>query len=55
MEPVAKPCPQCGGLMTVQRNKSVKCLKCGHRERLSEGKESAAEVAEATPETIAAA
>ncbi len=47
MEPVARPCPQCGGLMTVQKNKSVKCLKCGHREKLKEEKAETAETVEA--------
>jgi DNA topoisomerase-1 len=61
MEPVPKPCPQCGGLMTVQRNKSLKCLKCGHREKQSEGQETspdtieAAEVGENAMETVEAA
>jgi DNA topoisomerase I len=42
-EPVAKPCPKCSGLMTVQKNKSVKCIKCGHREKQDEEKQVAAE------------
>ncbi len=36
MEPVAKPCPQCGGLMTAQKNKTAKCTKCSYREKLEE-------------------
>ncbi len=33
MQPVAKPCPKCQGLMVAQRNKTVKCLKCGHTQK----------------------
>ncbi len=42
MQPVAKPCPKCGGLMTVQKNKTAKCsnTECGHREKLEEEKAS---------------
>jgi DNA topoisomerase I len=36
MEPVAKPCPECGGLMTAQKNKTAKCTKCTHTEKLEE-------------------
>ena len=33
-KPVAKACPQCGGLMAVYREKWARCTKCGHREKL---------------------
>jgi DNA topoisomerase I len=36
MEPVPKPCPECGGLMTAQKNKTAKCTKCTHTEKLEE-------------------
>jgi DNA topoisomerase-1 len=39
MQPLPKPCPDCGGLMTAQRNKTAKCLKCPHQEKLEETKE----------------
>ncbi len=38
MQPSPKPCPKCGGLMEIQRNKSLKCRKCGHREKAEEEK-----------------
>jgi len=38
MQPVAKPCPECGSLMTVQRDKIAKCIKCTHKEKLEEEK-----------------
>ncbi len=41
MQPVPKPCPQCGGLMTAQKNKTAKCIKCNHREKLEEEKAAA--------------
>lgn len=37
-QPLAKACPVCGGLMTVQRNKTAKCIKCSHTEKLEEQK-----------------
>jgi DNA topoisomerase-1 len=33
MQPVAKPCPKCAGMMVAQKNKTVKCTKCGHTEK----------------------
>jgi DNA topoisomerase I len=45
MQPVPKPCPQCGGLMVTQKNKTVKCLKCNHREKAEEEKQAVAEKA----------
>jgi len=36
MQPVAKPCPDCGGLMVEQKNKTVKCIKCSHTEKAEE-------------------
>ena len=38
MQPVAKPCPKCGGLMVAQKNKTVKCTKCGYTEKAEESK-----------------
>ncbi|MDD5702419.1 MAG: type I DNA topoisomerase [Dehalococcoidales bacterium] len=37
LQPVDKPCPECGSLLLAQRNKTVKCFKCSHKEKL-EGK-----------------
>jgi DNA topoisomerase-1 len=36
MYPVAKPCPDCGGLMVEQKNKVAKCTKCSHKEKIEE-------------------
>jgi DNA topoisomerase I len=36
MQPVPKPCPECGGLMTIKTNKTAKCMKCSHTEKLEE-------------------
>jgi DNA topoisomerase-1 len=41
MQPAPKPCPDCGGLMTIQKNKIARCTKCTHQEKLEEEKESA--------------
>jgi DNA topoisomerase I len=41
MQPVPKACPECGGLMVAQRNKTAKCLKCSHKEKLEEEKTAA--------------
>jgi DNA topoisomerase-1 len=38
MQPVPRPCPDCGGLMVEQKNKTVKCTKCSHKEKLEEEK-----------------
>ncbi len=38
MQPVPKPCPECGGLMVEQKNKMVKCTKCTHKEKIEEEK-----------------
>jgi DNA topoisomerase I len=38
MQPVPKPCPDCGGLMVEQKNKVVKCTKCTHKEKIEEEK-----------------
>ncbi len=34
--PLAKPCPDCGGLMTVYPEKQARCAKCGHIEKAVE-------------------
>jgi len=39
MPPAPKPCPDCGSLMTIQKNKIVKCIKCSHKEKLEGEKE----------------
>lgn len=39
MQPVPKACPDCGGLMVAQRNKTAKCLKCSHTEKLEDEKQ----------------
>jgi DNA topoisomerase I len=38
MQPVSKPCQVCGGLMTMQKNKTIKCMKCSHIENIEEEK-----------------
>ncbi|MFC1948704.1 type I DNA topoisomerase [Chloroflexota bacterium] len=35
-KPISKPCPECGSLMTVYRQKWARCTKCGHREQLAQ-------------------
>ncbi len=40
LQPVPKPCPQCGGLLVTQ-GKSIRCLKCSHREKMEEEKQPA--------------
>jgi len=42
MQPAAKPCPQCNNLMTIQKNKTAKCIKCGHIEKVTEEKQTSA-------------
>ena len=37
-QPLPKACPDCGGLMVAQRNKTAKCLKCSHTEKLEDEK-----------------
>ncbi len=37
--PVPKPCPECGGLMTVSGKSDIKCIKCSHKEKLAEAPE----------------
>ena len=44
MQPVPKACPDCGGLMVAQRNKTAKCLKCSHTEKIEEEKTGTGEV-----------
>jgi len=36
--PLAKPCPKCGGLMVEEKNKTAKCTKCTHREKIEDAK-----------------
>lgn len=38
-KPLQQPCPKCGGLMTLNRGKWGRCVKCGAREKLTETKE----------------
>jgi DNA topoisomerase-1 len=33
-KPLPLPCPGCGGLLTVYREKWTKCTKCGHKDKL---------------------
>ena len=40
-QPVAKPCPKCGGMMVAQKNKTIKCTKCGQIEKAEESKNEA--------------
>jgi DNA topoisomerase-1 len=35
-KPLPQPCPKCGGLMTLYRQKWGRCIKCGQREKLGE-------------------
>jgi DNA topoisomerase-1 len=35
MKPVPEPCPKCGSLVTVYREKTAKCTKCDYRAKLS--------------------
>ena len=35
-KPLPKPCPQCGGLMTVYRTKWQKCTKCDYKGKLDQ-------------------
>ncbi len=39
MQPVPKPCPKCSSLMTAQKNKTAKCVKCGYIEKIEEEKQ----------------
>jgi len=36
-KPLPDPCPKCGGLMTVYREKWARCTKCKHQVRLEQG------------------
>jgi DNA topoisomerase-1 len=36
LRPIAKPCPKCGGLLTVYRRNWTKCTKCQYRGRLKQ-------------------
>jgi len=36
-KPLPLPCPECGGLMAVYREKWAKCVKCGHKGKLEQG------------------
>jgi DNA topoisomerase-1 len=35
-KPIAKPCPQCGKLLTIYRNNLVKCTTCEYKDKLNE-------------------
>ncbi len=35
-KPLPQPCPKCGGLMTLYRQKWGRCIKCGQREKLQQ-------------------
>jgi len=37
LKPLPKPCPKCGGLLTVYRRNWVKCTKCDYKGRLKHG------------------
>jgi DNA topoisomerase-1 len=34
-KPLLQPCPKCGSLQTVYRQKWSRCIKCGHREKIT--------------------
>ncbi|MEE8194075.1 MAG: type I DNA topoisomerase, partial [Dehalococcoidales bacterium] len=36
LKPLPQPCPKCGGLLTVYRQKGTRCLKCGYRGKLQQ-------------------
>jgi DNA topoisomerase-1 len=36
LKPISKPCPKCGGLLTVYRRNWTKCTKCEYRGRLKQ-------------------
>ncbi len=35
-KPLPQPCPKCGSLMTLYRQKSARCIKCGRRGKLQQ-------------------
>jgi DNA topoisomerase-1 len=37
LKPLAEPCPKCGSLMTVYKEKGAKCTKCSYRGQLTTG------------------
>jgi len=37
LKPISKPCPKCGGLLTVYRRNWTKCTKCEYKGRLKHG------------------
>jgi DNA topoisomerase-1 len=41
-KPLPQPCPKCGSLLTVYRQKWAKCTKCGHREQIQQDQLNAA-------------
>lgn len=41
LKPLPKPCPTCGGLLTLYREKWAKCTKCRYRGRLEESEATA--------------
>jgi DNA topoisomerase-1 len=34
--PIPRPCPKCGGLLTLYRRKQTKCAKCDYKGKLEE-------------------
>ncbi len=42
-KPLPRPCPSCGGLLTMYR-KQAKCIKCGHKEKTEQPEADAARV-----------
>jgi DNA topoisomerase-1 len=36
LKPISKPCPKCGGLLTIYRRNWTKCTKCQYRGRLKQ-------------------
>jgi DNA topoisomerase-1 len=39
LKPLPQPCPQCGGLLTLYRQKRAKCTKCGYTSNFREQEE----------------
>jgi DNA topoisomerase-1 len=37
LKPLPKPCPSCGGLLTLYRGKQAKCTKCSYKGKIEQG------------------
>ena len=52
LRPLPKPCPRCGGLLTLYRRNWEKCQKCDYKGRVSGREAEAAETATGATEEI---